>query len=72
MNRKWQKIALVAAVTASMGMSTNTTFAADNQVIEEVITIGTRSAKPRTAADSTVPIDVIWAKILMRLVAQLI
>ncbi len=28
-------------------------------VIEEIITTGTRSAKPRSAADSTVPIDVI-------------
>ena len=28
-------------------------------VIEEVITIGTRSARPRTAADSTVPVDVL-------------
>ena len=28
-------------------------------VLEEVITTGTRSAKPRSAADSTVPVDVI-------------
>ena len=31
----------------------------ENYELEEVITTGTRSAKPRTAADSTVPIDVL-------------
>ncbi len=31
----------------------------DGGVLEEVITTGTRSAKPRSAADSTVPVDVI-------------
>jgi iron complex outermembrane receptor protein len=34
-------------------------MAQDEQVIEEVVTVGTRSAKPRSASDSTVPIDVI-------------
>lgn len=61
MKHQWKKIALVAAVTASMGLTSNYTYAADDEVIEEVITIGTRSAKPRTAADSTVPVDVISA-----------
>jgi iron complex outermembrane receptor protein len=36
-----------------------TTMAQDDEVIEEIVTTGTRSAKPRSAADSTVPIDVI-------------
>ncbi|MBT5558317.1 MAG: TonB-dependent receptor [Proteobacteria bacterium] len=31
-------------------------------VLEEIITIGTRSAKPRSAADSPVPVDVISAE----------
>ena len=35
------------------------TEAADDSYIEEVITTGTRSAKPRSAADSTVPVDVL-------------
>ena len=30
--------------------------------LEEVITTGTRSSRPRTAADSTVPIDVLSGK----------
>jgi iron complex outermembrane receptor protein len=30
-----------------------------NTVLEEVITTGTRSSRPRTAADSTVPVDVL-------------
>lgn len=39
---------------------TKLTQADDNEgVLEEVITTGTRSAKPRSAADSTVPIDVL-------------
>ncbi|MBT8142519.1 MAG: TonB-dependent receptor [Gammaproteobacteria bacterium] len=61
MKQNWKKISLVAAVAASMGLLQSPTYAADN-VIEEVITIGTRSAKPRTAADSTVPVDVISAE----------
>ncbi len=31
----------------------------DNRVLEEVITTGTRSSRPRSAADSTVPVDVL-------------
>ena len=54
-----KKLGLVTAVALAMGLTATQTYAADNEVIEEVITIGTRSAKPRTAADSTVPIDVI-------------
>jgi iron complex outermembrane receptor protein len=32
---------------------------ADEGILEEVITTGTRSSRPRTAADSTVPVDVL-------------
>jgi len=42
----------------------SSTFADDHsaeQVIEEVVTLGSRSTKPRTAADSTVPVDVFSA-----------
>jgi iron complex outermembrane receptor protein len=35
--------------------------ASDDEAIEEVITTGTRSAKPRSASDSPVPVDVINA-----------
>jgi iron complex outermembrane receptor protein len=35
--------------------------ASDDETIEEVITTGTRSAKPRSASDSPVPVDVIGA-----------
>jgi len=31
----------------------------DSNLLEEVITTGTRSSRPRTAADSTVPVDVL-------------
>ena len=45
----------IVAATAAPG----TAMAQDDEVIEEVVTIGSRSMKPRSAADSTVPIDVI-------------
>ena len=57
----YKNIGLVTAVALAMGLTSTQTYAADNEVIEEVITIGTRSTKPRSAADSTVPIDVISA-----------
>jgi iron complex outermembrane receptor protein len=52
---------LFACVCASALAITipTTTVAQGDEVIEEIVTIGTRSAKPRSAADSTVPIDVI-------------
>ncbi len=52
---------LAIATTFSAGSLAQTEGqdAADEAAIEEVITIGTRSAKPRSAADSTVPVDVI-------------
>lgn len=51
---------LALAIAVSMAASVQSTFA-QNEVIEEeeLITIGTRSSKPRSATDSTVPVDVI-------------
>jgi iron complex outermembrane receptor protein len=44
-------------------MTFPTTAAAQgDEVVEEIIATGTRSAKPRSAADSTVPIDIISAE----------
>jgi len=51
-------LAAAIALAVSAGLPA-TTMAQDQEVIEEVVTIGTRSAKPRSASDSTVPIDVI-------------
>ena len=45
----------IVAATAAPG----TAMAQDDEVIEEVVTIGSRSMKPRSASDSPVPIDVI-------------
>ena len=62
MTIKWQHIAALATVFASAAFFTQTAVAqggAANDEIEEVVSIGTRSNKPRSAADSTVPIDVI-------------
>ncbi|MCX2980206.1 hypothetical protein EYC98_04910 [Halieaceae bacterium IMCC14734] len=47
----------VAAVVAAMGQPV-LAQGGDEKVIEEVITIGTRSSKPRSATDSPVPVDV--------------
>ena len=37
-------------------------LAQESEAIEEIVTLGHRSAKPRSAADSTVPIDVLSAE----------
>jgi len=51
---------LLCAGTLALAIAFPTTAAAQgDDVIEEIVTVGTRSAKPRSAADSTVPIDVI-------------
>ena len=51
--------ALAVALVAS-GFSFQSALAQDDEAIEEVVTIGSRNAaKPRSASDSTVPIDVI-------------
>ncbi len=59
--KHFSKRLLSAAVLAAMAPTA--TIAADaqtakNDTIEEVVTIGSRSSKARTATDSTVPIDV--------------
>ena len=61
MTRNWQHFGALAAVVACAGLCTQVAVAqsADDDAYEEIVTIGTRSAKPRSAADSTVPIDVI-------------
>ncbi|MGI9296020.1 MAG: TonB-dependent receptor plug domain-containing protein [Pseudomonadales bacterium] len=60
----WRHIGVVAAVAAVVGIFSQVTLAqpedeAEDLVLEEVITIGTRSQKPRSVSDSTVPVDVI-------------
>jgi iron complex outermembrane receptor protein len=49
------------AVTSLLPLPAMAQSASDNETIEEVITTGTRSAKPRSASDSPVPVDVINA-----------
>ncbi len=49
----------LALVLSCSGLTFQTAMAQDDEAIEEIKTIGSRSAKPRSAADSTVPIDVI-------------
>ncbi len=48
----------VATVAASISHPVLAQEDADQQILEEVITIGTRSSKPRTVTDSPVPVDV--------------
>ncbi len=59
---KSSRILLVAAVTGCFSTIVPGAWAetaqANNQVIEEVVSIGTRG-KPRSVSDSTVPVDVI-------------
>jgi len=58
MNKKWQHLGVLAVVAASLGLPAQSAVAQDDE-IEEVVTIGSRSAKPRSASDSPVPVDVI-------------
>ncbi len=55
----FKSVFVYAAALALASMFPTTTVAQDDEVIEEIVTTGTRSAKPRSASDSTVPIDVI-------------
>ena len=63
MKYNWQQLSLLAVAAAAIGLPAQTTVAqeSEEELIEEVITTGTRSAKPRTASDSPVPIDVLNA-----------
>jgi len=49
----------LALVLCCSSLTFQSALAQDDEAIEEIKTIGSRSAKPRSAADSTVPIDVI-------------
>ncbi|MCP5092155.1 MAG: TonB-dependent receptor, partial [Gammaproteobacteria bacterium] len=63
MNRKLLSLGALAAVLSSTGLAVQTAVAQDDAdgFIEEIVTTGTRSAKPRSAGDSPVPVDVISA-----------
>ena len=58
MSKKTFSYGALALVLCCSGLSFQSALAQDEE-IEEIVTIGSRSAKPRSAADSTVPIDVI-------------
>ncbi len=55
------KIALSTLAISSLfaGLTATSSVLAQEGVIEEIITTGTRSVKARSAADSPVPVDVI-------------
>ena len=53
-----KKLLAIAVALVVSGFGPATTMAQDD-VLEEIVTTGSRSAKPRTASDSTAPIDVI-------------
>jgi len=61
MNMNWQQLSLLAVVAAAIGLPGQSAVAqeSEDELIEEVITTGTRSSKPRTASDSPVPVDVL-------------
>ena len=54
---------VLATLFAAGGLSYQTAIAQDgaDEFIEEIVTTGSRSAKPRSAGDSPVPVDVIGA-----------
>lgn len=59
--KEFKKLALsicVAALSAGAVTTTQAQNTSEERVIEEVVTIGSRSQKPRTATDSPVPVDV--------------
>lgn len=53
--------ALALALGCS-GLTFQSAVAQDDGAIEEIVTLGSRSAKPRSAQDSTVPVDVIGSE----------
>jgi len=63
MNKKLLSLGALATVLSSTGLAVQTAVAQDDAdgFIEEIVTTGTRSAKPRSAGDSPVPVDVINA-----------
>jgi iron complex outermembrane receptor protein len=63
MKKNSVSLGVMAALLATGGLSFQNVLAqeGDDEFIEEIVTTGTRSAKPRSASDSPVPIDVIGA-----------
>ena len=63
MKRYWPQFGLLTVAAAAIALPAQTTLAqeSEDELIEEVITTGTRSAKPRSASDSPVPVDVLNA-----------
>lgn len=61
MNRKAFPFAALTVALAGGALLPHASIAQDesDELIEEIVTLGSRSAKPRSASDSTVPIDVI-------------
>jgi len=59
MSKKTFSYGALALVLSCSGLTFQSAIAQDDETIEEIVTIGSRSAKPRSATDSTVPIDVI-------------
>jgi iron complex outermembrane receptor protein len=57
MRNTWQRISVLIAVAASLGLPAQAVVAQEEELIEEVVTTGTRSKKERSASDSPVPID---------------
>ena len=62
MSKKTISYGALALVLSCSGLTFQSALAQDDEMIEEIITIGSRSSKPRSASDSTVPIDVISAE----------
>lgn len=63
MKTNWQHVGVLGLAMAAVGLPAQFAVAqGEDELIEEVITTGTRSAKPRSASDSPVPIDVINAE----------
>ena len=64
MKRRSLSVGVMAALLTTGGLASQTALAqsvADDEFIEEIVTTGSRSAKPRSAGDSPVPVDVINA-----------
>ena len=59
MSKKSISYGALALVLGCSGLTFQSALAQEDGAIEEVIALGSRSAKPRSASDSTVPIDVI-------------
>ena len=61
MKKRFVYLGVLSALLATGGLSAQTAIAqdGDDEFLEEIVTTGTRSAKPRSASDSPVPIDVI-------------